>query len=313
MPHYFLRWCASACLIGALTPAYALSLAEAYADFQKAISEGKTTHVVDIDNDSMLLRRDDRFYTAGMRYTHQSSLGAPGQSIHYGWRLGQDLYTASSTQLVPAEISPHDHPYAGWLYGGFFKETLHADGSRLKLGVDLGCLGPCAGGEWTQIHLHRLLQQKLPRGWGSQVKNEAGLIVYGDVAWPRWAPVAWIDLIPSVQGRFGNIATDVMGGVTLRFGTLNVLPEQTTLHGLFRADVRAVAYNASLQGGYFSDRNPHTVKPKPLVGELEMGVVWNDGPYGLRASIVRRGNEIVGLSNAIGAQSFARVQIAYSP
>lgn len=313
MRTFHLKIFAASLLMATLSPTYASSFSEAYSDFQKAIAEGKTTNIVDIDNDSLLLRRDDRFYTAGMRYTRQYSLSESGQTSNYGWRLGQDLYTASSTKLTPSEIGPHDHPYAGWLYGGIYKETVRSDGSHLKLAMDLGCLGPCAGGEWTQTHLHRLLQQELPKGWSSQVTNEFGVVLYGDLAWPRWKLAPWADLTPAVQGRFGNIFTDATAGATLRFGELNALPDQATFHGFLRADARAVAYNATLQGGYFSDYNPHTVKPKPLVGELELGLVWIGGPYGVRASIVRRGNEIIDLSNAIGAQSFARLQFIYSP
>lgn len=313
MRDFYLKLFIASLLMTGVSSAFASEFSEAYADFQKVITEGKTTHIVDIDNDSLLLRRDDRFYTAGMRYTQQYSLSEPGQSTNYGWRLGQELYTASSTKLTPSAIGPHDHPYAGWLYGGIYKETVHSDGSHLKLAMDLGCLGPCAGGEWTQTHLHRLLRQKLPQGWSSQVTNEVGVVLAGDLAWSRWKLAPWADLTPSVQGRFGNIFTDVTAGGTLRFGELNSMPDQATLHGFLRTDLRAVAYNATLQGGYFSDYNFHTVKPKPLVGEVELGLVWNTGPYGLRASIVRRGNEIADLSNAIGAQSFARLQFSYLP
>jgi lipid A 3-O-deacylase len=49
------------------------------------------------------------------------------------------------------------------------------------------------------------------------------------------------------------------------------------------------------------------------VGEAELGMAWNSAPYAISVSIVRRSNEIRDLSNAIGAQNFARLQFSYSP
>jgi lipid A 3-O-deacylase len=282
-------------------------------DFEHALAHGKFTHVVDIDNDSLLLKRDDRFYTGGMRYTAQYAVGEPTRSTVFGWRIGQDMYTASDINLPPSQVAPPDHPYAGWLYAGVFKATFNEDGSYRRVGLDIGCLGPCSGARWTQTNLHRLLNQPPPQGWDRQVKNEVGAILYGEFAPVRWAFGPSFDLTPTLHGRFGNIHTDAGAALKLRAGRLNRLPDQPTLHAYLNLDARAVAWDASLQGGYFSSGNPHTVQPKRLVGEAELGLMWNSAPYGITAAIVRRGNEINGLSNAIGAQNFARLQFTYSP
>jgi lipid A 3-O-deacylase len=282
-------------------------------EFKHAMAHGKSSHMVDIDNDSLLLKRDDGFYTGGMRYTLQYSVGDNTQSSVYGWRIGQDMYTASDIKLAPALVGPPDHPYAGWLYTGVFKANDKVDGSSLRYGVDIGCLGPCAGGEWTQTTLHRIINQPLPQAWSKQVRNEAGVILYGDYAPLRWKLGSAFDLTPTLHGRFGNIHTDAGAGIKLRAGQLNILPQQSTLHAYLNLDARAVAWNASLQGGYFSSGNPHTVKPKRLVGEVEIGLAWNSASFGISAALVRRSNEINDLSNAVGAQNFARLQFSYTP
>ena len=193
------------------------------------------------------------------------------------------------------------------------RERHHLDGTHTKFGVDIGCLGPCAGGYWTQTNFHRLLNQPLPQGWSTQVKNEAGVVLYGSVAPVRWNFGPSVDVTPDLHGRFGNIFTDVGATVLVRAGHLNILPDQPTLHGFVRLDARAVGYDATLQGGYFSSGNFYTADPKRYVGEAEIGMAWIRGPYGARISLVRRSNEIVGLSNAIGAQNFGRVQLSYTP
>lgn len=231
----------------------------------------------------------------------------------FGWRIGQQLFTPSDIKLQPSQIAPNDHPYAGWLYGGVFQETRHADGTHLIVGLDIGCLGPCAGGEETQKSLHRIIDQPLPQGWSTQLRNEVGAVIHIDIAPVRWTMGDAVDLMPTFGGRFGNIHTDVNAGLTLRTGRLNLQPDSPTLHGFFRVNARAVAYDATLQGGYFADDGPRAVNPERLVGEVEAGLTWQRDGYGVRASIVRRGDEIRDLRDADGRQNFVRLQFFYTP
>lgn len=300
-------------LLAACNWAGAGTLSGLLADYQSVRAEGRSSHVVDIDNDTLLLNRNDGFYTSGMRYAYTQTLERGGAATTFGWRIGQELYTASDIKLPPALIGPPNHPYAGWLYGGFFKEVAEADGTHTRIGIDLGCLGPCAGGDWTQTTFHRILHQPLPQAWSKQVRNEAGVVLYADVAPIRWSPASHMDVTPSLNGRFGNIFTDVGAGLLVRAGQLSNLPTKSTFYGFLRTDARAVAYNATLQGGYFSSNNPHTVDPKRFVGEAEAGVVWNRAAFGAQLSLVRRSNEIRALANSIGAQSYLHLQFSYTP
>lgn len=309
----FLKQAIGFLLFAACTHAGAGGVADMLDDYQRVSAQGKSTTMLDVENDTLLLRRHDGFYTSGLRIVQQHGMRDANSLSIFGWRLGQELYTAMDIKVPPEELTATDHPYAGWLYGGFFKETHRADGKGSKYGFDIGCIGPCAGGEWTQTNLHRIINQPLPRGWSTQVRNEFGAVLYGEAAPVRWTPRPDVDLTPSLHGRFGNIFTDAGAGLTVRAGQLNLLPDQPTLHAFLRVDGRAVAYNAALQGGYFSSGNSHTVSPKRLVGAAEIGLVWQRAGYGLRISVVRRGNEISALTNASGAESFARLQFSYSP
>lgn len=284
-----------------------------FADYPKVRAKGVVSHVLDIDNDTLLLNDNDGFYTSGMRYTRRHALHDADELTVFGWRIGQELYTASDIKLPPEEVRPSDHPYAGWLYGGFFKEVHRADGTRKKLGIDIGCLGPCAGGEWTQTQFHRIIDQPLPKGWSHQVKNEFGVVLHAEIAPVRWSFGPAIDATPSMNARFGNIFTDAGAGILVRAGQLSLLPGQRTLHVFLRADARAVGYNATLQGGYFSKDNPHTVDPERFVGEAEIGMVWAGETFGTKISLARRSNEIRGLSNSDGAQNYLQLQFSYNP
>lgn len=313
MRHSYLKPIAGSMLFAVCATVLADSSSDLLADYRTVSAEGKASHVVDIDNDTLLLNDNDGFYTSGMRYTQAHTLVDGARATTFGWRIGQELYTASDIKLPPELIGPPDHPYAGWLFGGFFKDVSSVEGGHTTLGIDFGCLGPCAGGEWTQKNFHRVINQPLPRGWSKQVKNEVGVVLYAEVAPVRWSPAASIDVTPRFNARFGNIYTDAGAGVTVRAGQLNLLPNQPTLHGFVRADVHAVGYNATLQGGYFSNNNPHTVAPKRWIGEAEAGVVWASGPFGARLGLVRRGNEIRDLPSSVGTQDFLRLQFSYTP
>ncbi|GGC99475.1 lipid A deacylase LpxR family protein [Undibacterium terreum] len=290
---------------------FAQSVLPSWQEYQDVRAKGISVWQLDIENDSLLFNDKDGFYTSGVRLGQRNVFNTQSTSTIYGWRIGQELYTASDTKLLPSQLSPRDHPYAGWLFGGIYKESADANGRSFRLGLDIGCLGPCAGGDWAQTHLHRLLHQPLPQGWSTQLGNEWGAVFSGEWSPLRWTPASYMDVTPVIKGRFGNIFTDAAAGVTVRAGVLNALPEQRANYAFARVEAKAVAYNATIQGGYFA--NEHTlVDPKRGVGELELGYVWRGEQFGVNVSIVRRSNEIRQLTNGEGAQNFAKILFSYA-
>ena len=280
-------------------------------EYKQVRSTGKTVWQLDIDNDSLLMNKDDGFYTSGNRIGQSIVTHSALQSVSYGWRLGQDLYTASDIKLLPNQLSRLDHPYAAWLYTGVFRESADVTGRSFLLGIDVGCLGPCAGGRWAQTNLHRLIQQPLPQGWDSQLRNEWGAIVSVEVSPGRLLPVAGIDLAPKLKLHLGNIQTDASAELLFRAGRLNALPLQPASYAYLRTELKAVAYNATIQGGYFHQPD-QALHVKQGVGEVELGYLWKGDQYGISAAFIRRSNEIKELSNGIGAQNFARLQFIYT-
>ena len=281
-----------------------------YAEYLQVNQQGRQQFALDMDNDSLLLTRADGFYTSGNHLISQRVLAKKDHSIVYAWELGQDLYTASDINLRPEQLSPVDHPYAGWLYLGLKREQIQHEGQSLRLGLDVGCFGACAGGEWTQVHLHRLLRQALPQAWNTQLHSEWGAILNA-----AWRPHAWTlgrntELNSQVSGRFGNIFSDASVQLQIQYGQWAHSPLAKKQLVFARAELRAVAYNASVQGAYFHQLD-HALAPKRLVPEIEFGCQIQDQKWGLNASIIRRGNEIQTLANSSGAQNFARFRISY--
>jgi len=286
------------------------SYGSSWQEAQSVIAHGRAIWMVELENDSFLLNKDDKFYTAGdhlqKTYVSQTDL----HSVEYGWRIGQDLYTASDIKLLPSQLSPNDHPYAGWLYGGVFNNNIDVTGKSWRWGVDLGCFGQCAGGAWAQTELHRIIRQPAPQGWSTQYHNEPGVVLSAELSPGRLLPFSGVDITPKVHGRFGNIFTDVGAEVEMRFGRLNALPYQPASYGFVRGDVKAVGYNATIEGAYFSS-DVAKVHAKKEGGEIELGYVWQADKYGATASIFRRANEIKEMSNALGNQNIVRLQFFY--
>jgi lipid A 3-O-deacylase len=279
---------------------------------QTFIERGRPTTVIDIDNDTLLLTGSDRFYTSGLRLSRSYRMRGDDGWESLGWRIGQQLYTASSIQRRPEQLAALDHPYAGWIYAGLFHRREAGDGSEIAYGLDIGCLGPCAGGEWTQNGLHRLLHQPRPAAWSTQIGTEAGLVVLAGARGPYWLMGEALDLRPGVAARLGNIFTDLSAEATLRAGELRGDARHISRYGFLRVAARVVGHDATLQGGWLHGTEARTVSPKRLTGEAELGVQWQAAQWALRVSVVRRDNEIRGLSDTDGRQEFLRLSIAFT-
>ena len=297
-------------LAGALALLPACAIAWPGEAMQTFIERGRPTTVLDIDNDTLLLTGSDRFYTSGLRVSQSYRMRGDDGWESMGWRVGQQLYTASSIQRRAEQLAALDHPYAGWIYAGLFHRREASDGSELAYGLDLGCLGPCAGGEWTQNGLHRLLHQPRPVAWDTQIGTEAGVVFLVGARGPYWSFGDRLDLRPGVAARVGNIFTDLSAEATVRAGELHGDPRGSSSYGFLRVAARAVGHDATLQGGWLTGTNARTVGPKRLAGEAELGLQWQSAQWALRLSVVRRGNEIKGLTEAEGRQDFLRLSIA---
>lgn len=294
---------------------HALAIAEVplWSDKQREtiFDKGVGINTFEIENDSLLLTQKDGFYTSGIRFTRQYRLRAEEGWRSTGWRIGQQLYTTYDIRLEPQEIARLDHPYAGWLYAGLMNHSQADDGSEAAIGVDIGCLGPCADGEETQLLVHHLLKQPRPRGWSTQLGNEWGVVLQAGGRAPYWKVASWLDARPGLYMRFGNIFTDLSADATLRAGHLHSPAYRGLAYGFLRGAVRAVGYDATLQGGFFSDEHARTVSPRRWTTELEAGLQWTAPLWGLRISFIRRSNEIAGLSSATGRQDMLRISLSF--
>ena len=159
---------------------------------------------------------------------------APSDSVirRFGVSLGQNLYTPDN--IFTSQPIYNDRPYAAWLYASFLLQytykrhdpkTGQDEPVRLDtLQVDLGLIGPAAGGEFVQNNFHRLIGVAQANGWANQLHNEPTFDLAFERRWRTGRTVVFddpkleFDFIPRIAGSLGNVATYADIGGTARIG-----------------------------------------------------------------------------------------------
>ncbi len=222
----------------------------------------------------------------------------------FGFAIGQNLYTPDD--LSVAALIPDDRPYAAWLYGALL---LQITDLRLRkqhaFELQLGVIGPAAGGEWLQTEIHKLIDDELPQGWDNQLPDEPGInLIY---RYRRRFGGESFDFVPHVGGAVGTIMVMANAGATLRAGwNISGFPQteipttaEPSEEGVARprwefyffvgADGRAIAHNIFLDGTVF--RDSHSVEKEDFVYDLRAGFSVRRNNWRFNYTFVRRSEE----------------------
>jgi lipid A 3-O-deacylase len=235
---------------------------------------------------------------------------APSDSVirRFGVSVGQNLYTPEN--ITVSQPIFNDRPYAAWLYASFLLQytykrhdikTGRDEPVRLDtLQVDLGLIGPAAGGEFVQNNFHRLIGVPQANGWANQLHNEPTFDIAFERRWRVRPPAPLLDdpklefdFIPRIGGSLGNVSIYADVGGTARIGknlrddfgptrARPALPGSEAFIGdgsfgwyLFAGiDAQAVGRNIFLDGN--TDGYSLRVSHRPFVGEAQAGlaVTW---------------------------------------
>lgn len=277
--------------------------------------DSRSIWTLQAENDavSTLKGTSDRYYTSGLRINWTSGtnqlpiflgrinrglLGDGVQRMSVG--VQQLIFTPSNTQV--SEPSKGDRPYAGVLLGtmNLINDTSR---SRSVVGLQLGVMGPAAGGKQVQNGFHSVIGDSQNRGWNHQLRNQPVFQVQGGRIWGfPLTQLAGIesDILPAISASVGDYRIYGGGAATLRIGQglssdfgnatigpgldgtdafVTMAPVAWYVYG--GVEGQAVALDASLQGNTFYRYGPHTSK-KWDQGAIHAGiaVMWR----GLRLS-----------------------------
>jgi len=243
------------------------------------------------ENDKFSFDNRDRYYTQGLRLVvnHENGFYAA---------LTQEINTPADT--VSANPPLDDLPYSAALYFSYgHGQVLERGGRRDCLFVwelQLGVVGPGAGGPTIQNSIHRLIGVPTTAGWETQLPNELAInlnldfrkrfLLPGDrpglrdLLFRAGAELGTLrtEFILATEVRWGRGLERSWGNTTIRqcpaydpVGRLNGDRRESVLAAWFFADaqVEVVVRNYSTDGANF--RASRGVPREPVVAQLALG------------------------------------------
>jgi len=244
-----------------------------------------------------------------------------------GFFVGQNIYTPRDIRT--SEAQPNDRPWAGWLYAGWALQHLTLEPRPVldTLELNVGVIGPPAFAKEVQTEWHKLIGAPEPRGWAHQLPTEPGFML-GYLRKIKFGNDT-LDVIPHVGATVGTVQTFARAGGIVRlgknlsgFGPDSVEVGGAMLQGTHKRnsghprceyylftgfDVRAVGYNAFLDGNFF--RSSPGVDRKPVVYDVLTGLSLRYNVVRVSFTQIRRSEEFSANGIGSGRQTFHSLNV----
>jgi lipid A 3-O-deacylase len=202
----------------------------------------------------------DRYYTQGLRFeflyttrdrkfTEKILVSAsPSARNQFTWGVSQQINTP---RYIDTYSFIGDMPYSGILYLSHKLDSYDsAKGIRINSRLDAGLIGPAALGEYTQGFFHRIINNNPAVAWDTQLRNDV-LFNYSFRLEKRFVQSGILAMEGKAEANAGTLLVSAVAGINLKLGTWQK-SGRFSWEIFFLPEVRAVAYNASLQGGVFN-------------------------------------------------------------
>lgn len=254
---------------------------------------------LDYDND--FFSATDRYYTQGILFSfiHPAVRYSPFSYIlirlnkkaknYYGLYAEQDVFTPISIRYKGGSIYYGERPFTAVFFISHGLTSINTEKHfLLRTQLDMGVMGPEAKGEEEQKGIHKALDNIEPLGWENQLATDV-VANYRIRAEKGFVNNKHVECTMFSNLRAGTLYTDLGVGLFSRVGIFSPYFENLGLEKRAsarknnfkvwlqgRASARAVAYNATLQGGIFNHSSVYTLKSGEVsraVAELMGGIV----------------------------------------
>lgn len=264
------------------------------------------------DNDAYLTQGSDKYYTNGFflhyRYALKTSENSSLQNKVVAFELGQKIFNAQAGRIPEAKYI--DRPIAGYLYAGANLNLLYKNESNLKLGAQLGMIGPASLAKEAQTFIHNTFGLYPIDGWQFQIKNAAQVNLAAEYN-KLLARASWVDLSLTSYANLGTGFTGAGAGPLMRIGNFNQLFNSFSTQSIaiantvaplhkhefffyYKPQFNLVGYNATIQGGLFNSpaTYPQIIgKIKPAVFSQEFGLAYAGTRWIFNIAAYTRGKE----------------------
>jgi lipid A 3-O-deacylase len=244
------------------------------------------------DNDAYLMLALDHYYTNGLmlyfRYVPKK-INVKLENRIIEFRIGQKIY--NPFQGYVPWVERIDKPFAGYLFLETGISRFYKNESMLRTNLQVGVLGPSSHAEEVQYFYHNFFNLYGIDGWQYQVRDALGLNLELDYLKSfRYFFNRQMDLSFYSELRAGTINDDVSAGILTRVSIYKLHPiynsnctgstisrkndisNEKELFLYFKPQLSYVFYDATIQGGMFSDNSPVTFDARPLLLQLELGI-----------------------------------------
>lgn len=266
------------------------------------------------DNDAYLWYGQDRYYTNGLfiyfrRAVDQQNLRDGLEKVIYEVSAGQKMYNPISGH------SPNpfrqDRPFAAHLFVESKKSFFYKKERLLKVGLNLGVVGPKALGKEVQSLLHNVVGFYEVKGWDYQIENQLAVNAtaqYATLLHRTSDNIADFTLDGNLN--LGTTNNNANLGILFRAGDLNQIFNSAQYQAAIsnnsktskynreefyfyaKPQINYTAYDATVEGSLFNEKSPVTFETRPFVFSQQVGFNYSTPRFSLDYSLIFLTKEI---------------------
>lgn len=283
------------------------------------------------DNDLYVSTVRDRYYSSGIFLTYRYLSSRKSKSSEkriLEWKLGQEMYTPY--KAVVTNISEHDRPFAGYLYGSFGINRIYKKSQILNTSIQIGVIGSNSYAEKLQEFIHDIYGFKKAVGWEYQIKNAFALNFNTEYlktvlkTKKNNFDITWTNNL-----NLGTVYTNISTGFNARIGfeplqkLSNSIAFNTSLNNeqnnsfrelesffYIKPMLRYALYDATLQGSFLNNTSLITKELVPLVFDVEIGLRFTANRFNFGYAFIYNTSKSKDLRYTYG-HKYGRITINY--